>query len=243
MKRSASLRIHQLLFILLFINSAYAQTTSPATDTALLKIKHTKDFVFNGDGKSAAWVATDWVNLPFRSAATGGYRTQMKSLYSDSGIYFLYQCEDKKITASLTADFADLYNEDVIEVFLLADEKQPMYFEYELSPLNYELPILVPNINGNFFGWLPWHYEGGRKTRHATRINKTGETVTGWTAEFFIPYALLKPMVGKTPQKGDRWRANFYRIDYDKGELTWEWNLVREERFHDFERFGILQFD
>jgi hypothetical protein len=23
-----------------------------------------------------------------------------------------------------------------------------MYFEYELSPLNYELPILVPNIEG-----------------------------------------------------------------------------------------------
>ena len=243
MKNSNRLRLRQLLFILLFMNGAYAQKKSPATDTAILKIKHTKDFTLSGDGNAAAWSATGWVELPFRSAATGGYRTQMKSLYSDTGIYFLYECEDKKITASLTADFADLYNEDVIEVFLRPDEKQPMYFEYELSPLNYELPILIPNIKGKFFGWQPWHYEGGRRTRHATHINKSGETVTGWTAEFFIPYALLTPMVGKTPKKGDRWRANFYRIDYDKEQYTWQWNLVKNESFHDFERFGILQFD
>jgi len=212
-------------------------------DTALLKVKHTADFVLSGDGSAVNWASAGWVLLPFRSNTGVGYRTQLKCLYSDSGIYFLYQCEDKKITATLTADFADLYNEDVVEVFLRSDENLPMYFEYELSPLNFELPILVPNIKGDFFGWRPWHYDGIRKTRHSTHINKTGDTVTGWTAEFFIPYALLKPMAAKAPKKGDRWKANFYRIDYDKGEVTWQWNLVREERFHDYERFGTIEFE
>jgi hypothetical protein len=60
----------------------------------------------------------------------------------------------------MQGDFLDLWNEDVVEAFFWTDESNPIYFEYELSPLNYELPILVPNNKGKFLGWLPWHYEG-----------------------------------------------------------------------------------
>ena len=26
----------------------------------------------------------------------------------------------------------------------------------------------MPNLDGKFLGWRPWHYEGDRKTRKAT---------------------------------------------------------------------------
>ena len=209
----------------------------------VLHVKHTQDFVFTGDGSAASWNNTAWLTLPQRSKAGVEYQTQLKVLYSDSGIYCLYKCEDIKITATLKEDFLDIYNEDVVEAFFWTDETVPVYFEYELSPLNYELPILVPNIKGDFFGWRPWHYEGNRKTRHATHISKNGEAVAAWTAEFFIPYVLLKPMKNVPPQKGSRWRANFYRIDYDKDHGTWQWQLVQKETFHDYERFGTIVFD
>ena len=48
----------------------------------------------------------------------------------------------------------------MFEVFLWPDERDPIYFEYEISPLGRELPILVPNLDGKFLGWRPWHYEG-----------------------------------------------------------------------------------
>jgi hypothetical protein len=32
-------------------------------------------------------------------------------------------------------------------------------------------------------------------------INKDGDAVTSWTAEFFIPYTLLKPLNNVPPQK------------------------------------------
>lgn len=139
-------------------------------------------------------------------------------------------------------DFLDLWHEDVVEVFFWTDESAPIYFEYELSPLNYELPILVPNFNGRFLGWRPWHYEGRRRTKHAIQVNKNGEAVTSWTAEFFIPYALLAPLNNVPAQKGARWRANFYRIDYDNGESSWEWQKVRTT-FHDYQSFGHVLFD
>jgi Carbohydrate family 9 binding domain-like len=231
-------------FLLMIPGSIVAQTSRKTTEkNDVLKVKHTKDFVITGDGRAAGWDNATWLTLPQRNKTNVEYQTQVKVLYSDSGIYCLYSCEDKKITATLKEDFSDLFNEDVAEAFFWSDENVPMYFEYELSPLNYELPILVPNIKGNFFGWSPWHYEGNRRTRHETHISKKGEAITGWTAEFFIPYTLLKPMTNVPPLKGTRWRANFYRIDYDKDIVTWQWQLVRNETFHDYEKFGAIVFD
>ncbi|HMH31928.1 MAG TPA: carbohydrate-binding family 9-like protein [Puia sp.] len=216
-----------------------------AADSTLLMVDKTKDFQVTGDGSAENWRQSAWLMLPQRNSGKQGYQTKMKILYSDSGIYCLYHCEDTKITATLKEDFADLYNEDVVEAFFWTDEQVPMYFEYELSPLNYELPILVPNIKGTFLGWRPWHYEGNRKTRHAASIERKDNKVLSWTAEFFIPFLLLKPMPNAFPHKGSRWRANFYRIDYDidydHHGADWSWQQTRTN-FHDYEKFGTLLF-
>ena len=206
-----------------------------------LKVKHTTNFAINGEGSNSNWNNSDWLELP-KSGGNVSYQTKIKMLYSDSGIYCLYHCDDNKITATLQEDFLDLWHEDVVEVFFWTDESNPIYFEYELSPLNYELPILVPNNKGKFLGWRPWHYEGNRKTKHAIHINKNGNEVTSWTAEFFIPYTLLRPLNNVPPKKGTHWRANFYRIDYDNGESSWEWQKVKID-FHDYELFGHIVFD
>jgi hypothetical protein len=224
-----------------FVNGQNSFPLSVKNDT--LKVRHTANFEIKGDGRADNWNSTEWLQLPVGTVAGIPYQTQMKMLYSDSGIYCLYHCEDNKITATLKEDFLDLWNEDVVEAFFWTDEATPLYFEYELSPLNYELPILVPNNKGKFLGWRPWHYEGNRRTKHATHINKNGDTITSWTAEFFIPYSLLTPLNNVPPQKGTRWRANFYRIDHDDGESSWEWQKVRKENFHDYELFGQLVFE
>ena len=122
-----------------------------------------------------------------------------------------------------------------------------MYFEYEISPLGFELPILVPNFDGKFLGWRPWHYEGPRKTRKATAVfggpKQSEATVTGWRAEIFMPYELLKPLANVPPKPGTRWRANFYRMDYDGGRHT-SWDLFPVgPGFHEFRKFGTLVFE
>ena len=212
------------------------------SDSAFLEVNKTSDFKITGDGSATNWQSEKWLILPERHSGGAIYETKLKLLYSDSGIYCLYYCEDKKITATLREDFSDLFTEDVVEAFFWTDEVIPMYLEYELSPLNYELPILVPNIKGNFFGWRPWHYEGNRRIKHETHITKKGNDVVSWTAEFFIPFTLLKPMTHVPPKKGTHWRANFYRIDYDRNTSEWSWQLTRTN-FHDYERFGTLLFN
>ena len=108
--------------------------------------------MISGDGTAGNWKSEKWVILPKHEGKGPAYETKMKILYSDSGIYCLYYCQDSVLTSTLKKDFSDLYDEDVVEVFFWPDENIPVYFEYEVSPYNYELPLLVPNIKGKFYG-------------------------------------------------------------------------------------------
>src|SRR5262245_19307647 len=212
-----------------------------------LRVRLTEDFEVTGDGSAAAWKKAEWEPLHARAAANHPYEARFKALYSKTGLYVLMDATDKKITATMTEDFSNLWTEDVFEVFLWPDERDTVYFEYEISPLNVELPILVPNLGGRARGWRPWHYDGPRKVRKATSAVggplKSGADVTGWRAEFLIPYELLTPLRNVPPRSGTRWRANFYRMDYDGGKVTgWDWARVGPS-FHEFQKFGTLVFE
>lgn len=212
-----------------------------------MAVKATDDFDVTGDGSNAAWAKAEWVPLRKRTAKGAEYETKVKMLYSKKGVYVLMDATDTVLSAKITADFENLWLEDVFEVFLWPDERDPVYFEYEISPLGYELPIIIPNLDGKIMGWRPWHYDGGRKVKKATSAVggevKSGAAVKGWKAEVFIPYELLAPMRNTPPKPGTRWRANFYRMDYDGGKTTsWDWAPVGDS-FHEHKKFGTLVFE
>lgn len=221
--------------------------TSMKNSGPAIIIRQTEDFNISGDGSAANWEKTSWITLP--SLDTSGeknYETKIKLLYSATGIYCLYYCEDKKLTASMQQDFMDLWNEDVIEVFFQPDEQNPAYLEYELSPLNYELPLIVFNEKGNLNRWIPFHYEAARKPKHAVKVQggaqKKYATVKSWTAEVFIPYTLMKPVLSTIPVSGSKWKGNLYRIDYDRKESLWAWSKNSGD-FHDYTTFGDFYFE
>ena len=232
---------HSLLIACITLIPVLLRAQEADREQDAMIIKKTANFDVSGNGSAAEWNNTDWIPLQKRKGEAD-YATRAKLLYSDTGIYGLFSCNDQKITATLKEDFANLWTEDVIEIFFWTDESVPLYFEYELSPLNYELAILVPNMDGRFLGWKPWQYEGDRKTRHATSIVGGKSRPSEWLAEFFIPFSLLQPLRNVPPKKGDQWRMNMYRIDYDKQYTSWSWKPV-QKNFHDYEKFGRIVFD
>jgi hypothetical protein len=245
MKKSLCLRLIMICMILIFkYNQVVILAAGSSHDSVV--IRKCTDFRITGDGIADAWKNASWINLPQDVKSIPAQQTKTKVLYSETGIYFLFNCEDKKVTSTMKADNLNLWEEDVVEVFLWTDEKFPVYFEYELSPFNYELPIMVPNNNGNFLGWLPWKYFGDRKTQHATSVSGgklvSGGLISGWVAEFFIPYKLLTPLGNVPPKSGTRWRANMYRIDYDNGQVSYSWQ-VTEKTFHEYNKFGTFIFE
>lgn len=239
--------IRHYLIILLFAGSfrLVAQQPVPIQDTSRLFIGKTADFIVTGDGRDAAWSKTDWVTLPVQEVSGEPPVTRIKALYSDKGLYFLFDCADRKLSTTYDEDFQPLFKQDAIEVFLWPDTSQTIYFEYELSPLNYEWPLLMVHINGRSGGWSPMRYEGEKRVQHATSVEggakKSMAAVTRWRGEFFIPYRVLHPLINKPPQAGTQWRGNFYRLDYDQGYTTWTWKKTGPS-FHTYQKFGTLVF-
>lgn len=233
------------LSIIIFHAVIVSGTINPGSDEpGSMKIKKTSDFDISGDGIADQWNKAEWVNIPVRTDNTVNYITRVRVMWSDTGIYFNFYCEDEKITATMEEDNLNLWEEDVVEVFLMPDDNYPLYFEYQLSPLNYELTLLIPNLDGNFLGWLPWKYDSDRKTRRKTKViyGDDGSGVTGWSAEFFIPWKLLAPLISGPPEPGTRWKANMYRLDYDKGPTRFTWQKT-DRHFHEPHNFGTFIFE
>ncbi len=237
-------------------NAKAAAPSDPAGQ--VLRVRSTVDFEVTGDGQNEAWSKTEWQSLYRRNGAglplaeETSNRSRVKLLYSATGLYVLLDGADKKLTATFDRDGAHLWEEDCFEVFLWPDEKQPNYFEYEISPLGFELPLLMSNQNGKLFRWQPWSFDEERQgiprqVRKATSITggpkQSGADISGWTAEVFLPYHLLQPLNNVSPKSGTTWRANFYRMDHDNGRTSaWSWAPVGRS-FHEIQKFGTLTFE
>lgn len=210
-------------------------------------IHQVDDFPITGDGRAPAWASAEWLALTRVGAGPADYATRAKVLWSRTGIYALVDCEDRKLNCTLTEDGADLYLEDVAEMFLWPYEPQRVYFEYELSPLGYELALMVTNPLGRSQPWLPWHYDAQRQVQRAVSVRggkaTPGATISGWTAEWFIPFALMGGMVDVPPAERSRWRGNIYRIDYDTGEPShWALSPATGADFHNIDGFATFVF-
>lgn len=233
-----------VIYLSFSTHHGFAQTGKDA----VLEIVKTDDFSIDGTGRAENWSTTDWVDISLIPGMEEkpGLTTKAKVLYSDSGLYFLFQNEDDSLQATLDEDFTRLWTEDVVEVFLWPDENVNTYFEYELSPLDYELILKVTNDKNGYSSWSPFSYSGDKRTRHKTTVQggekKSGASITGWTAEFFLPYSLLHPASNMPPEPGTRWRANLYRIDYDTGQTLLAWQPV-EKSFHEIEKYGTFLFE
>jgi predicted TIM-barrel fold metal-dependent hydrolase len=222
--------------------TAEARVQAPALAT--LRVPRVADFPVTGTGAAATWQEVDWTNLNLTNGAIPKHSTRIKVAYSATGVYVLMDCQDAQIVATKTADYDELWREDCFEAFFWPDESEPLYFEYEISPRGFELPLLVPNLGGNVGGWRPWQYEGPRRVQKAVHIRagNPGQAARGWSAEFMIPYALLFPIAAE-PKSGDHWRANFYRVDINSaGKAASSWTPVGPS-FHEFEKFGTLIFE
>ena len=96
MKTIAS--VSKLILVAFFLLSVMGGTAQTKDSTTLV-VKKTKDFIINGNGNAVEWSKAEYLELPKRKSGSMNYQTKMKILYSETGIYCLYECEDKmKIT-------------------------------------------------------------------------------------------------------------------------------------------------
>ena len=242
------MKLLTLLFSIAFCGNgsvSTAVTTYTMNDTPLV-VRNCIDFTITGKGENPEWQKTKWITLNQIDKSKKEYESKFKILYSSTGLYVLFSGQDEKITSSYENDFDDLYKGDVFEVFFHADPSQPVYFEYEISPLNKELVLLISKRNGKFSRWMPWHYEENKVVKNVNVRGgqmKSNSSIREWSAELFFPYQLLNPMMNVPPVSGMRWNANFCRLDYDSGKMVkWSWSPIKLS-FHEHDKYFPIQFE
>jgi Carbohydrate family 9 binding domain-like len=240
-----------LIFLLAIIISGFNKGAGREEDrsqeTKSLLVKKCTDFDVTGAGDSNQWTRAEWNYLTKIDSGGKNYTSKFKILYSEKGIYVLFNGDDDKISTKYKKDFGDLFKSDVFEVFFHTDPKINMYFEYEINQLDKELVLLILNRDGKFGSWMPWHYENRTKIIKKVSITggrmKSGASIKSWSAELFFPYALLNPLSNVPPVSGMRWNANFCRLDYDSGNMIkWAWSPVKVS-FHEFENYLPIIFE
>lgn len=212
-----------------------------------LLVKQCHDFNVTGKGDNSEWEKAKWTNLSKLDSAGKNYETRFKILYSSTGIYVLFYGKDNKITTDFDQDFENLFQGDVFEVFFHTNTTMPLYLEYEINALNKELVLIIPHMKKSIYGWIPWHYENERRMKKMVYVDggkmEKNASINSWSAELFFPYKLFEPLENVPPASGTIWNANFYRLDYDNGNMMkWSWAPVKNS-FHEFEKFWPIKFE
>ena len=189
----------------------------------------------NADASAMPWSALQPVRFfDAVSARAPKQGTEIRALWSDTEWRVLFRATDIRPWATMTKRDANLYEEEVVEVFFDPVGDLQSYFEIEVNPLGTVLDLVLRKSRSGYKGDIAWNCLGLR-----TLVRKHPG---GWTAEMAIPFASV---TNSPPVTGTRWRANFYRIDRPSRdgsiprELT-AWSPPMRPNFHTPEKFGII---
>ncbi len=180
-----------------------------------------------------------WEGLPFHplsltvDGAVPRQATQVAFGWDAVSLRVFFMAEDTHPWATLREHDAPLYKEEVFEVFLDTEGDGLGYFELEVNPNNAVLDGAMRRVRSGYRKDFGWHCTG---LETAVRVSPGG-----WAAELSIPFASV---AGAPPLPGQRWRANFTRIDRPPGEpreLS-AWSPTGLAQFHVPSRFGVLEF-
>ncbi|HHX43133.1 MAG TPA: hypothetical protein GX714_03985 [Chloroflexi bacterium] len=180
-------------------------------------------------------------------ADTGGtprQATTCRLLWDESYLYVAFDCVDDDIWGITTERDRDIFNQEVVELFVDDDCDDYSYIEIEVSPLNAVLDLYMLNRGGVRRGLWDWNSSGlrtavvvdGDPTRRGTLDRR-------WTVEIAVPMADFMTAPHLPPQAGDVWHVNLYRIDRGTaGDEYSAWSPPGKIDFHTPERFGRLVF-
>jgi hypothetical protein len=193
----------------------------------------------DGNVNKPVWEAAEAVSLVDTvTGDTPRQKTWCKLLWDDNFLYAAFRCEDDYINAKLTGYNDEIYNEEVVEIFLDDDCDRKTYIELEVSPLN---TLLHYSMQNNLDGHKIAFARVEKVIVSAVQGNREERV---WTVEMAIPLSEFITAPNIPPRAGDKWLMNLYRIDRpeDHSDEYSAWQPTGKVNFHMPERFGELIF-
>jgi len=181
------------------------------------------------------------------NAARSVQATALRVCHDGERLYVAFACEDRDVWGTYRGRNERIYDEEVVEAFLAPGRDPRRYFELESSPRGAYWEGIIDNPDGRratMRSDLDWVCAGWeRAVRVRGDLDVRGGRDEGWSVEWAIPFAALG---AASPRSGERWRANFHRIERPSGaapELSaWAPTHADPADFHLPQHFGVLEF-
>ena len=211
-------------------NKLFARSMPPRT---LQAQRIEEDFEVDGKLNDPAWstAPTERIEYALRNAeARPELSTSVRALWSNAYFYLAFEAPYTKLTmkkAPPAEERLGLWNDDVVELFLAPNPKQPqIYQEYEWAPNGEQLDLRVEPTNKDF----PW--SSGMESKVVI-----DESTKVYRVETRIP---MSSVTTDPVSAGTRWKINLYRHDVaSKSFLAWRPTLNGSA--HTPDRFGWLE--
>lgn len=170
--------------------------------------------------------------------------TALRVCHDGERLYVAFDCSDRDAWGTYAGRNHPIYEEEVVEAFLAPSRDPRRYFELETSPRGAYWEGAIDNPDGRretMRSDLDWTCAGWeRAVRVRGDLARRGAT-EGWAVEWAIPFAAL----GAAPRAGDRWRANFHRIERPHDGApefsAWAPTWAEPAEFHRPACFGVLE--
>jgi hypothetical protein len=195
--------------------------------------------VIDGNINKPVWDGVEAVSLV--ETVTGQpprQKTYCKLLWDDEFLYVAFYCEDDYINAVMTNYNDEIYDEEVVEIFLDDNCDRKTYIEIEVNPLN---TLLHYSIHNDQKGSIYTFARVDKTVRTAVQDNREAKE---WTVEIAIPFNEFTTAPNIPPKAGDKWLMNLYRIDRpeDGNDEYSAWQPTGAEQYHLPDKFGELVF-
>ncbi len=172
----------------------------------------------------------------------GEDQTSVRILQDGQFIYFGIAATDQSIEATLTGRDAELWTQDVFEIYLDGQMDGKEYLEIQVSPANVIFDALFAEHRTPEWKSASKHTVPGMETAVKVdgTLNVNGDRDRGWTMEVKIPASSIP---GFSITEGAELRANFYRMNLQDGQLgrAHAWGPGGRD-FHDLSKAGVLAF-
>lgn len=216
--------------------------------------------VVDGKGDEPAWqeaVPVELVDVRFLSGDRHhSRRTEARMSWDEQYFYFLFAVEDPDVWSIYSQRDMQLWQEEVVEIFIDPDGDSQNYAEVEVNPLNAIFDLLLSKPwSRNGQGFAEWNPGLATAVQVSGTVNDPADVDQGWSAEIALPWSALGKDIldvsgakSLPPRPGDEWRLNLYRFERvrQNGAETEAqasaWSPVGRVDFHVPERFGRVVF-
>jgi hypothetical protein len=175
-------------------------------------------------------------------------RTEARIVWDDKYLYVAFDMDDNDIFSKYSKRDDPLFKQEAVELFIDANRNRKDYIELQVNPQG----AIFDSFFTTYRRPRPWgrlSYNSGMLVKVKVRgtVNQRRDRDKGWSVEFRLPLARLKPMNNLPPKDGDEWSINMYRLERSR-YTGWEdhaWSPVTTGRggdYHSLHRFGTLRF-